>query len=317
MFERDFSTMSNQRPKICVCGSINMDLVVSTPRLPEPGETIMAHSLREVPGGKGANQAVAASRLTAQVTMIGRVGNDGFGNTLKDQLMAHQVDVGGIRTTDGASGTAIVSVDDQGENSIVVIPGANGCVSTADIDDSEALIRNADCLLLQLEIPMATVVHAIHMGRKHRKLVLLNPAPMPTTLDLRLFQVDVFCPNKTEAEMLLGTQIASVDDGLLAASKLQSQGPRVVIITLGSEGAVMCDELGAQWIAPFAIQAVDTTAAGDAFMGALAYKLCQSATFKDAATFASAAGAYAATRSGAQPSLPSLEDVASILKQRL
>ncbi len=292
-----------------------MDLVVSTPRFPVGGETVLGHSLREVPGGKGANQAVAAARLAAEVTMIGRVGSDRFGALLREQLSEQKVDVTDVRKTDGSSGVAIVCVDDRGENSIVVVPGANGYVSTIDINESELLIRNADCLILQLELPVETVVHAVRVARKQGKLVLLNPAPMPPVLDQRLLDVDVFCVNKSEAEMHLGISITTIDDAKSAAVRLQSQGPRAVIVTLGGDGAVICEGSSPEWIAPLAVHVVDTTAAGDAFIGALAFQLCQFATLKEAATFASAAGAFAATLSGAQPSLPRMEDIESILEQ--
>ena len=307
--QREKAAPHSGKPRICVCGSINMDLVVSTPRIPSPGETLLAHSLKEVSGGKGANQAVAAARLGANVSMVGRVGSDGFSVYLKNQLQHEGIDVRSVLTSPGASGVAIVTVDDRGENAIMVISGANGQLTVDDIDAADATIEQCDCVLIQLESPIEAIVRAIELGKRHGKLVLLNPAPAPRTLDERLLNVDVFCPNQTETELLLGQPIRSIDDALAAAQQLRARGPAAVVITLGSQGAVLCEKTGCQHLPPIKIQSVDTTAAGDAFMGALAFRMGQGAPLSQAASFACAAGAWAATQPGAQPSLPTMEQV--------
>ncbi len=244
-----------------------MDLVVSTPRIPAPGETLIATSLKEVPGGKGANQAVAAARLGAQVSMVGRVGSDGFGSALRIQLQNEGIDVETVCTVPGPSGVAIISVDQYGENAIMVVSGANALLSVEAVDAALPVIQQADCIVLQLESPIESIVHAASLGKSHGKLVLLNPAPAPEHLDERLYQVDVFCPNQTEAELLLGQAIDSIDDAQAAAEQLRKRGPRAVVITLGSRGAVVCSAEATCHLPPIPIHAVDTTAAGTPLWG--------------------------------------------------
>lgn len=299
----------NSVGRIAVCGSINMDLVVRTERLPAPGETRLARSLSQIPGGKGANQAVAIARLGMAVSMFGAIGDDGFATTLLEGLKGNGVDTSSVMVSPGASGVAIVSVDDVGQNSILVIPGANGRVGPEAIESWESKLKECDWLVLQLEIPFETVDCAIDTARRLGKKILLNPAPAPASLDARLLQVDIFCPNQTEAEAILNTKIESREDGMHAASALLQRGPKAVVITMGSEGAAAGDSVGVTWIPAHSVTAVDTTAAGDAFIGAMVTRMAQGADLRDACRFATAAAAHAVTVAGAQPSLPTWSQV--------
>jgi ribokinase len=308
-------------PRILVIGSINADLVVRCAKLPRPGETIFARDVREVPGGKGANQAVAAARLGADVTMIGRVGDDAFGQRLRAGLQENGVNVDRVLTTsDCASSLAIVAVEDSGENAILVVPGANGRLTPADVLAARDILQGADVVLLQLEIPLETTIAAIKLARDCGVPVILDPAPAPTLDDDRpgmltdLLQVEVACPNEAEALALTNVRIETVADAEQAACCLRSLGPKYGIVTLGARGAVLCEPDSRPLLIPaFDITAVDTTAAGDAFAAALAVRLAQHAAMSDAVRFACAAGALAASRAGAQPAMPSLQAVEALL----
>ena len=302
-------------PKIAVLGSINMDIVVKCARLPTPGETITGHEALEIPGGKGANQAVSASRAGGQVTMIGRLGDDGFAeelwNTLKqDRINTDHV----IRTHSSASGIAIVAVEDSGENSIMVVPGANGRVTPSDVDQAATAISKADILLLQLEIPIDAVERAICIATDSNVTVILDPAPMLEAVSDKMMRVDVICPNQSEATALAGHPVGSIEAAIAVVPLLHQRGAKQVIITMGSMGTIVSDGNSIDSIPPFKIVAKDTTAAGDAFAGALAVRLGQGASLVDAATFASAAGAIAATRLGAQPAMPQRKEIDRLVK---
>jgi ribokinase len=308
------------RPRIAVVGSINADLVVRCARLPRPGETISARDVSEVPGGKGANQAVAAARLGAEVTMIGRVGDDAFGQRLRTGLQENGVGVDWVLSTPNcASGLAIVAVEDSGENSILVVPGANGRLTPADVLAASEVIREADVLLVQLEVPFDTTIAAIQVARACGTPVILDPAPAPAfgedqSMLAELLRVEVACPNEAEALALTNVQIATVADAERAACCLRSLGPKYGIVTLGARGAVLCEPDSSPLLIPaFNIRAVDTTAAGDAFAAALAVRLAQREPMSEAARFACAAGAVAASRAGAQPAMPTLSEVESLL----
>ncbi len=301
-------------PKVVVLGSINMDLVIRCERLPRPGETIIARSSQEVPGGKGANQAVAAARLGGHVSMIARVGNDAFAGRLLENLQREQVHTESVlQCEDTASGIAIVNVEDSGENSILVVPGANHRLSPDDVAQARPLIESADVLLAQLEVPLSTVQSAFTLARSLGKRLILNPAPMPTDFPAALFEVDLICPNQSEASALLGIPIQTVDDAKQAVEQLLARGSKAAIITLGGQGAVVHDGQQVTWIPPFPITPVDTTAAGDAFAGALAVRWSEGATLLEAARFAAAAGAFAATQPGAQPGMPHRPQLLSLM----
>lgn len=302
-------TTADRSPRIVVCGSINMDLVVQSPRLPRPGETVLARSIAEVSGGKGANQAVGVARLGAAVSMIGAVGTDGFAERLLDNLTRDQVDVTHVRRVAGPSGVAIVAVEDSGENSILVIPGANGLVDSTCLTQAEQLIGGCDVLVAQLEVPINTVCQLLELAKRHDKPLVLNPAPAPAAFPTELYDVDILCPNQGEAESILGRRLPTVAAAREAVGEILARGPRAVVITLGADGAVFGDRQEQGWIPAKKVTAVDTTAAGDAFVAALAVCWGQGKPLREAVEFAGAAGACSATVAGAQPSLPSRADV--------
>ena len=302
---------------VVVVGSINMDLIARVKRLPRPGQTVAGHELLELPGGKGANQAVAAARLGARVTLIGRVGDDGFGTRLLENLRREQVDTRYVTTTANcSSGVAIVGVEDQGENSIIVTPGANGRLTPRDITDCEAVIAAADVLLVQLETPLETVAAAIAAARQFGVLTILDPAPASAPLPPELLSVDFLCPNQSEAAALSGLAVESTEDAIRAASALRTLGAAHVVITMGHRGALLCDKTGVcTAMSPFGVAAIDSTAAGDAFAAGLGVALAESDDVHRAVDWGCAAGALAASRLGAQPAMPTRADVLQLLAQ--
>lgn len=302
-------------PRIAVLGSINMDLVVRCGHLPVPGETIIADTSDEIPGGKGANQAVAAARAGGQVTMIGRVGDDAFAGRLLENLQKEKIDTAAVRATSGcASGIAVVAVESSGENAIMVVPGANGRVSCDDVQSAADLIRAADILLLQLEIPLDAVAAAAAIAKDADIPIILDPAPMPPSLPSGLLAVDVICPNQSEAAAIVGRPIVNVADAREAIPLLHRQGAKQVIITMGGHGALLSDGDAVSLIEPFPITPRDTTAAGDAFAGALAVGLASGDSLEQAARFAAAAGAIAATRLGAQIGMPTRDEIEQLAR---
>lgn len=303
--------------KVVVVGSINMDLVARSQRIPHAGETVIGGDFRTVPGGKGANQAVAARRMGAQVRMLGRVGMDPFGSQLLDNLSKAGVDATGVgRDPQAASGIALIMVDDAGQNSILVAPGANMLLSPAAIDAAEAVTATAQVMLLQLEIPLETVVRAAQIGHAHGVKVVLNPAPaQPLPPELTRL-VDVLVPNEFEAALLTGLPVDSDEQIRAAASALRATGAANVIITLGGRGALLATAQGFQHFPAFPVKPVDTTAAGDAFVGCLGVALAEGRTLEEAMRWGSAAGALATTKKGAQPSLPQRKEVEDLLNGR-
>ena len=284
--------------------------------LPVPGQTITAESSLEIPGGKGANQAVAAARAGGDVAMVGRVGDDSMADRLIENLRRQQIrTVSILRSKDCASGIAVVAVESSGENAIMVVPGANGQVSVQDVEDAEPILRAADIVLLQLEIPIATVLRAIEIAKDAGVPVVVDPAPMPESLPSEILQVDVICPNQSEAAAIVGYAVETVDDAIRAARDLLAMGTRHVIVTLAEQGALIHDGSSSHWIEPFRITAVDTTAAGDAFAGALTVRLAEGASLVESARFAAAAGAIAATRLGAQPAMPTRHEIDQLIRK--
>ena len=296
--------------KILVVGSINMDLVVRVPHSPVPGETVLGGDFETFPGGKGANQAVAAARMDGDVTMVGRVGQDDFGNTLIKALVDNQ-----IRTTHvikdphAATGIAMISVAADGENSIVVASGANYEVSMEDINNTRELMREAEVLLVQLECPLEAVSAAIDLASAYDVPVVLNPAPAQPLSRSLLSQVDILTPNEAELRMLSGEE--DIDKGI---QKVLSWGVQNLVITLGANGARVITPDFDRHLPAFEITAVDTTAAGDAFNGALAVAMAEGKALLEAVRYGMAAGALSATKRGAQPSLPTREAVENFLK---
>lgn len=301
-------------------GSLNMDLVVQTPKVPAAGETLAAQSFQTIPGGKGANQALAAARLSAQggqVRLVGRVGADGFGAQLRQNLSAEGVDVTDVRPLEGVStGVALIIVEPSGQNRILIVPGANGQLAPQDVEALEGLIASAGILVLQFEIPILTVERAIQLANAAGVPVLLNPAPAyPVSPDL-LAGVDILVINEVEGGLLSGVPISGVGQAQAAGQKLLRGRTRLVVVTLGEKGAVAVTPQGAQYIPAFAVQAVDTTAAGDTFIGGLAVSLLQEQALPHCLAFASAAAALAVTRVGAQSSIPCLAEVEAFLRAR-
>jgi ribokinase len=290
--------------RVVVVGSINLDLVVTTVRLPSAGETIPGSDFQRFGGGKGANQALAAARMGADVTLVAKVGDDESGAVLVRDLEHAGVDVTQIGRVAGPTGTAVITVDAEGHNTIVVVPGANAALSPADVEVARAVIEASDALLLQLEVPMETVVAAAELARAAGVAVFLNPSPMQPLPDRLLDGLAFLVVNETE--------LAALTDGTSDTGRLFARGVRQIVLTLGEEGARLIDADRSREIPSFRVTSIDSTAAGDAFLGALAATL--SARGLDAALIAaSAAGALATTRMGAQPSLPTLEEVEGFL----
>lgn len=302
-------------PRVTIVGSLNMDLIALSPRIPQPGETIIGKGFHTAPGGKGANQAVAAAHLGAQVSIIGRVGDDAFANSLLENLASVGVDHKFVtRDQENATGVALIVVDDNGENSIVVASGANMHLTPADVESAEEAIAAADVLLLQLEVPLETVTRAAELARAHQVTVVLNPAParaLPTEL---LSLVDFLIPNETETALLSGMPVASQEEIEAAAKSLRDLGVGNVILTLGERGALLTGSLQSEVYPSFKVNPVDTTAAGDAFLGGFAVALGEGKSLSDAIRFGNAAGALATTRLGAQPSLPTRAEVEKLIR---
>ncbi|MCY1408572.1 Ribokinase [compost metagenome] len=287
-----------------------MDLVTRAPRLPKGGETLIGQSFTTVSGGKGANQAVAAARLGAQVSMIGCVGNDAYGEALRGALLAEQIDCRAVSTVDGSSGVALIVVDDSSQNSIVIVPGANGALTAETIDRFDSVIRAADVLICQLEVPDASVGHALKRGRELGKTVILNPAPASRPLPSDWYaSIDYLIPNESEASALSGLSVDSLDTAQAAATRLIALGAGKVIITLGAQGSLFADGQRFEHFPAPAVKAVDTTAAGDTFVGGFAAALAAGNDEAQAIRFGQVAAALSVTRAGAQPSIPALSDV--------
>ncbi|TWT84977.1 Ribokinase [Planctomycetes bacterium CA13] len=301
-------------PRIVVCGSINMDLVVRCTVLPARGETIIANQSSEICGGKGANQAIAAAKVGGDVSFIGRVGDDVFSSRLVENLNQHRIDCTHVTTTVGSSsGVAVVAVEQSGENSIMVVPGANGRVTRTDVEAAAATIQTSDVLLLQLEIPSDAVVTALQIAKHAGVRVILDPAPAPKVFPNEFFEADALVPNQSEAAAILGIPVETVADGMAAVEQLALRGVAFPVITMGSQGAVFGDGETIRSIEPFGVTAVDTTAAGDAFAGALAVAWAEGQTLADSMRMACASGAIASTRLGAQPSMPTRAEVNAFL----
>jgi ribokinase len=296
--------------KVVVIGSLNMDLVTRAPRLPKGGETLIGESFATVSGGKGANQAVAAARLGAQVSMIGCVGNDAYGEALRGALLAEQIDCQAVSTVDGSSGVALIVVDDNSQNTIVIVPGANGALSAEAIDRFDSVIQAADVLICQLEVPDASVGHALKRGRELGKTVILNPAPVSHPLPSDWYaSIDYLIPNESEASALSGLSVDSLETAQVAATCLIAMGVGKVIITLGAQGSLFADGQRFEHFPAPVVKAVDTTAAGDTFVGGFAAALAAGQDEVQAIRFGQVAAALSVTRAGAQPSIPALSDV--------
>jgi ribokinase len=309
-------------PSIIVVGSLNMDFVVSVKTLPSPGETVLGSNFTMVPGGKGANQACAAGKLASDavvVRMIGRVGKDLFADHLKASLAAAGVDVSGIHAAKSQpTGCALISVDEHGQNSIVVASGANFELAAADVEAMRKFFHGASVALFQLESPLDTIAAALALAREEGVTTILDPAPaqlLPATL---LARVDILTPNENEALKLLGRPGHGITlaEAPPISESLLKLGPRTVILKLGPEGCFIKQSNWEEHVPGFPVKPVDTTAAGDTFNAGLAVALAQGLSLSQAAVFANAAAAISVTRPGAQPSAPNRQEVETFLAQR-
>lgn len=291
--------------KILIVGSSNTDMVIKTNNFPAPGETILGGRFLMNAGGKGANQAVAAARLGGMVTFVGKIGDDIFGKQAVQQLEDEGINVDYVAVDpENPSGVALITVDRKGENSIVVAPGSNGTLSASDFDKAIAELENSEFVLMQLEIPIPTVEHIARLAAQNHKKVVLNPAPAAVLTDELLKNLYVITPNETEAELLTGIKVTDKQSALKAASVLHQKGVEIVIITLGASGAFLLANGKSEIIGAPKVEAVDTTAAGDTFNGALVVALSEGKTIQESIAFANKAASISVTRIGAQSSVP-------------
>lgn len=300
--------------KITVIGSLNIDMVVEAPRIPHKGETILGRGFTTLPGGKGANQAVAAARLGGEVYMVGCVGSDMYGRSLIDNLETNDVNTSNIAITDiSSTGVAVIIIQD-GDNSIIVDPGANYCLTPLMIDSLEYVIKESYIVLLQMEIPLETIERAVELTKRNGVKILLNPAPAAKLKDEFLKKLDIITPNETESEIITGIKITSIEDAENSVRWFMNKGIRQVVITLGERGAVYndCDNIIHK--SAVKVEAVDTTAAGDSFSGALAFALSSGMDINAAVDLAIKVGALTVTKKGAQASLPTLDEVKNLYK---
>ena len=299
--------MAQDNPKVVVVGSFNMDLVIKTERRPQKGETLVGEEFGMFIGGKGANQAIAASRLGAEVTMIGRLGKDLFGDSFLAEFGKENIDTGFV-ARDAEVGTGIASpvIDADGDNSIIIVPRANMYLDVEDVERASNRIADSDVLLLQLEVPINSSQRAAEIARANGVTVILNPAPAYELPDSFLGLIDILVPNEVETEFL--SKVA-VEGARLAAQVLFEKGISTVVLTLGNRGALLLTSRQSKLVPAYSVKVVDTTAAGDAFCGALATALGSGEKIEDAVAFANATGALAVTVLGAAPSMPSTEQV--------
>jgi ribokinase len=308
--------MKQQVPKIAVVGSSNMDLVVKSKRIPVTGETILGGDFIMVPGGKGANQAVAAAKLGAQVFFIAKLGNDIFGlqslnNFRKEGVNTRYV----LQTQDAPSGVALIMVDEDGNNVIVVAGGANHKLTPEDVKEAESDIASSGALVAQLEVPIETVEFAAELANKFKVPFILDPAPARKLSSRLLNMVDVLKPNETEARILTGIEVKDQGSAEAAAQKLLECGVKNVILTMGAGGYLLVGKEGKEFVASRKVIAVDSTAAGDAFTGSLAVGLANGKTLTEAALFANNVAALSVTRMGAQPSMPTIEEIEEFIHE--
>lgn len=304
-------TVSIHKPKVVVIGSCNTDMVVKANRLPVPGETVLGGTFYMNPGGKGANQAIAASRLGAEVTFISKIGYDLFGLQALEIYKSEKINTEFIFTDQKSpSGVALISVDSFGENSIIVAPGASRSLSVEDIDKAEEKIKEADIILMQLEVPIETAEYAATIANKYGKKVILNPAPASTLNDTFLRNVHTILPNRIEAEMLSGVKVMDLESAHRAAQAIGEKGIENVVITLGKDGAYVKEKDEYVMIPARQVETVDSTGAGDVFCGAFSVCLSEKHSLTEAVKFANAAAAIAVTRIGAQSAIPYKMEVA-------
>jgi len=300
---------------ITVVGSLNMDLVTKTEKVPKTGETFLGVDFKQSAGGKGANQADAIAKLGAEVAMIGRVGADQFGESLIKSLKNDGVKTSHIHITEGiATGIATIIVNGDGDNLIIVVPGANFKLKPQDIDAAEDLIKDSSLMIAQLEVPIDTIKYAFKKAKQYNKYTILNPAPARELDDELLGMTDLLVPNETELEILSGRTLVSMADMLGAAKELMQKGVKEIIVTLGANGCLHINKEGSNHYPAHLVEAVDTTAAGDSFIGAIATVFSEGKSLKEAIGFASKVSALTVTREGAQDSLPTQKEVEEYMK---
>lgn len=300
-----------EKKKILIIGSLNLDLVVNVDHMPAVGETILCPGMDMIPGGKGANQACAAGRLGAEVSMLGAVGKDTYAEILFDSLKSSGVNLSHIiQRKDQTTGVAWITVNKEGDNSIVVVSGANASLSVQDIEDYRGLIQESEVVILQMEIPLETVCYAAKLAKSMGKTVILDPAPAPKVFPEELYPlVDVLKPNETELSILTGMDVEEYEK---AAEILREKGVKEVLVTLGEQGVYLNSEtVGKMHLPGYQVEAVDTTAAGDTFTAALGLMLAKGKTIAQAAAFANGISAMVVMQKGAQSSIPSMEEVRS------
>jgi ribokinase len=308
--------VKQDKPKVIVVGSSNMDLVVKSTRIPAVGETILGGDFIMVPGGKGANQAVAAAKLGAEVYFVAKLGDDVFAAQSLDNFKKEGVNTKYvIQTKEAPSGVALIMVDDKGNNSIVVAPGANQKLSPADIEAAEADLASSGAVVAQLEIPFETIECAVRLANESGVPFILDPAPARELSPEFLAMIDVLTPNETEAQILSGIQVRDQDSSRASAEWLLSCGVKTVILTMGAQGYLLADKDRIEFVIARKVEAVDSTAAGDAFTGSLAVAIAQGKTLSEAASFANYVAALSVTKMGAQPSMPTLHEVESFVRQ--
>jgi ribokinase len=287
-----------------------MDLVAKAPRIPVTGETLTGTDFFMVPGGKGANQAVAAAKLGAEVIFVAKLGKDVFASESLENFKSVNINTQHIEQLDGVpSGTAVIAIDDKGQNMIIVVPGANGKLAPADVDKAQSDIASAAVVVAQLEVPIETVEQAAKIANQNNIPFILDPAPAKPLSDELLSRVDILTPNETEAETLTGIKVTDEKSASKAADALLAKGVKTVIVTLGEKGLLLATQDSKEMISNYKVNPVDSTAAGDAFTGALAYGLARGNSIKDAAVYANAVAAVSVTRYGAQPSMPTTKEV--------
>lgn len=312
-----FPTYIIMNSSIVVIGGSNIDMIARVARFPRPGETMGNATYHQAYGGKGANQAVAAARAGGQVSLISCVGRDAFGQTMLGNFANEGITADYVRQHDTVpSGTAVILVNEQGENCIAVAPGANGQLMAEHIDEARIAISGAEMILLQLEIPFETVTYVVNLAKSLGKKVLLNPAPARTLSDDLLRQLHILVVNETEAELIAGQPATTAEEVQQVAQTLLQKGPAVVVVTRGAQGAYYATRREQQMVDAYAVSAVDTTAAGDVFCGALAAALARNTKLVEAVRFANAAAALSTTKQGAQPSAPTEAAVKAFLSER-
>ncbi|MBW7883664.1 MAG: ribokinase [Caldilineaceae bacterium] len=298
-------------PAICVVGSVNLDMNSYVTRFPKAGETMHGHRFTTGYGGKGANQAVMAARLGGRVSMIARVGDDIFGQDMRQNLANEGIDIEHVYTSAGlSSGVAVITITDEGANTIIVIAGANGAVAPADVTAARHTIAGAAVLVCQMEVPMEANLAALRVAREAGVTTIFNSAPVSSAVPDEVYTLsDIFCPNETEAELLTGMPVRSVDDARAAAAAILSRGPRTALITLGARGALIAGRDGDVLVPAPEVKAVDTTGAGDAFVGSLAYFLAAGKPLHQAVERANAIAAVSVQAPGTQSSYPRRGDL--------